>query len=101
MSSLREALDEADTVLSALGYDATTPIRSQIKQALAEPLRNCDVGTAEEQVKRWEDFCASKHIGWKIGTPLIKYTPCNCPCYKNNQCNWFVWGQMPYKEVSE
>ena len=50
-AKLKEALEEADTVLSALGYDATTPIRTQIKQALAEPLRNCDVFATEPEMK--------------------------------------------------
>ena len=61
------------------------------------PLRNCDVGTAEEQIKRWEEFCASKHAKWKIGSPIAN--SCDCPCYSNIACNWFVWSQMPYEEV--
>ena len=64
--------------------------------ALAKPARNCDMGTAEEQAKRFEEFCAGHHrkmIGNKIPTG-----PCECPCYEGNSCNYFVWAQMPYEE---
>ena len=33
-----------------------------IKQALALPRRNCDVGTAEEQTDRYWDFCSNNHV---------------------------------------
>jgi hypothetical protein len=96
---LREALEEADTVLSALGYDANTPIRTQIKQALAEPPKNCDVGTADEQIERFEDFCL-KHIGCAeetggrhcVGCPLEKAS------MKTTQKCELYWAQMPYEE---
>lgn len=63
--------------------------------ALALPRRNCEVGTPQEQAKRFEEFCASHHrplIGGKIPTG-----PCDCPCYERNSCNYFVWAQMPYE----
>lgn len=31
--------------------------RQMIRAALAAPVRNCDVGTAKEQLKRFKDFC--------------------------------------------
>jgi Tfp pilus assembly protein PilV len=84
-SKLREALEEADTVLSALGYDANTPIRTQIKQALAEPLKNCEIGTAEEQIKRWQKFCETQ-------------ASCEeCPYYKCGDMCFARWAQMPYE----
>ena len=89
---LREVLDEADTVLSALGYDATTPIRSQIKQALALPRRNCDVGTEEEQSDRFLQYCTDI----TNGTGICK----KCPLRINNKgCCYFIWAQLPYEEV--
>lgn len=51
-----------------------------IKAALAKPLRNCDVGTAEEQEKRFENFTA-KH--WHLGKTE------------------FQWGQMPYESEAK
>ena len=35
---------------------------------LALPRRNCDVGTAEEQYKRWEQFCLK--IKWCVDCKL-------------------------------
>lgn len=49
----RDALVEADIILSSLGYDASSPIRLQIKDALDETVRNCDIGTASEQYARY------------------------------------------------
>jgi hypothetical protein len=86
-SKMREALKEADIVLSVMGYDVCSPIRTQIKQALAEPLRNCDVGTAEEQAERFEAYCDS-------------HTNCAyCPL-KGQQCV-LAWAQMPYEKGGE
>ena len=63
---------------------------SLAKAALAEPVRNCDVGTAKEQVKRWRRFCNSM-------------TTCGeCPCHKSYSevvADCFSrWAQMPYVE---
>lgn len=92
-SKLRDALLKADVLISIATFeegvkmDEVDKIRSEIKAALAEPLRNCDVGTAEEQVERYMNFCHnfSKCIG--------------CPCVgrmKYNHCE-FAWLQMPYE----
>jgi hypothetical protein len=57
--------------------------------ALAEPPRNCDVGTAEEQIGRWHKFCKTQ-------------TNCEeCPCHKEEEdltamC-FAHWSQMPYE----
>lgn len=54
-------------------------------EALAEPLRNCDVGTAEEQIKRFFDEYYAENSKcthrWSFG---------GCAIY---------WVQMPYEEV--
>jgi hypothetical protein len=56
---------------------------------LAEPPRNCDIGTAEEQMERYMNFCRN-------------HPKCaGCPCVgrvKYNKCE-FAWSQMPYEEV--
>lgn len=48
-----------------------------ISRDLAIPLRNCDVGTADEQAKRYEKFTAEH---WHLGKTE------------------FQWAQMPYGE---
>jgi hypothetical protein len=63
-----------------------------VKEALAAPPRNCDVGTAEEQTKRFSDFCeAYRHTDLLgcAGCPL-KNTPSDTGCS-------FAWAQMPYE----
>ena len=64
------------------------------EKALAAPPRNCDVLSAQEQVKRWEKFCTAHHKKWIGGK--IPTGPCECPCYEGNSCNHFAWAQMPY-----
>lgn len=60
---------------------------------IGKPPRNCDVGTAEEQTKRFSDFCAAhRHTDLPMcaGCPL-ENTPSNTGCS-------FAWAQMPYEE---
>jgi hypothetical protein len=61
------------------------------KAALAEPLRNCDVGTADEQYKRFDKICFSGRT--TEDCPLFEKTsPCCSPfCFAR-------WSQMPYEE---
>lgn len=54
--------------------------------------RNCDIGTAEEQAERMDDFCA-RH-GERIG---CSWRCDNCPLCSINRCD-LVWAQMPYVE---
>lgn len=63
-----------------------------ITAALAEPLRNCDVGTAEEQAKRMDAYCAS--YGERIGG---SWRCDKCPFCLIDRCD-LVWAQMPYEE---
>lgn len=48
------------------------------------PLRQCDVGTAEEQNMRFDNFCRGKDCK-------------TCPCNFMPRC-LMVWAQMPYAE---
>lgn len=61
------------------------------RAALAMPLRNCDVGTPEEQTCRYDAFC-SEHRLPGVGCercPIIKLkTAPSCE---------LAWAQMPYK----
>ena len=62
--------------------------RRIIDTALSSPPRNCDVGTAEEQLERFMAFCKN-------------YPRCSkCPCCGIGRCE-FVWGQMPYTKPED
>ena len=54
---------------------------------IGRPLRNCDVGTADEQLERHDKFCASSiaECGGVITNDCIR-------CFAR-------WAQMPYEEV--
>jgi len=69
----------ANEHLRRLGY-----YMDKAKAALAEPARNCDVGTAREQGKRYSSFCESMD-GCK-----------GCPV-NHGDCT-LEWGQLPYEK---
>ena len=54
--------------------------------AVEQP-RNCDVGTFEEQRKRFKAFCRDRQYGLCDG----------CPVVRNGFCTLY-WAQMPYEE---
>ena len=56
--------------------------------ALSMPARNCDVGTPEEQVRRFDAFCAVHHF-------QSENCCSGCPCHGGGICE-FKWGQLPY-----
>ena len=57
------------------------------KAALAMPMRNCEVGTAEEQYIRYKRNFCPKHC----------HEPCRvCPAGIGLDCR-FTWAQMPYE----
>lgn len=59
----------------------------KVLDALNEPVRNCDVGTAEEQAKRFNDFCITQRCT-------------NCPLFKVGgvigECG-ICWALLPYE----
>jgi hypothetical protein len=63
------------------------------RAALAAPPRNCDVGTAEEQIKRIRRLCKKyrDEIGKCKGCPVHGVFPKDCA---------LIWAQMPYEEGS-
>ena len=63
-------------------------INGIINAALSEPDRNCDVGTADEQSKRYDEFCD------------IHDCRSDCPLFKADSCE-LAWAQMPYEEEGE
>ena len=60
------------------------------KAALAEPVKNCEVGTAEEQSERFDKFCHAN----------INTQRCcgDCPAFRTTRddCE-LVWAQLPYE----
>lgn len=90
-SKLREALNEILEIASPISTgDDDDPVEriAQIAEAaLAEPLRNCEVGTAEELSERFSEFC----------TPLkCAECPLNKSATTSGDCG-VRWSQMPYE----
>lgn len=97
-SRLREALSNAawmlERILEAFSKGTGGPYMSDVAEAidnaravLAEPIRNCDVGTADEQAGRYQRFCAAHRCHERTN---------KCP-FDIDKCE-FEWGQMPYTE---
>ena len=104
-SKLREALKNARSLIyegieTEVKDDIEHPFHlelsiEKIDEALAEPLRNCEVGTAEEQSKRFKKYCAL-HKSFEWGCEKCPIFP-----YKIIKCE-FLWSQMQYEsEVKE
>jgi len=66
----------------------------EARRALAAPPRNCDVGTADEQIARFNEFCDSE---WQdSGSANCG----NCPLWVSGRIGHdcqIRWGQMPYE----
>ena len=80
------------------GFPAVLDLRYAIPKAnfaISKPPRNCDVGTAEEQVARHHAYCyrMMKQNNHCCGP---------CPCYKfvngEAQSCTLLWAQMPYEQ---
>jgi hypothetical protein len=63
-----------------------------IQSALAEPIKNCEVGTIEEQQARFIKMCV-KHY-----RPSIKCPNCPYAEHKENSLCELAWAQAPYTE---
>ena len=92
-AAMREALLEASIALSSathhhLTEDDAKDCLAVIESALSAPTRNCDVGTADEQSKRFVKFCL--HIECK-----------DCKLHNNDGRFYgcvIRWSQMSYEE---
>lgn len=95
-NKLREAVVLA---LSLLDLKESVPYKtiSQkdidfMKAALAEPMRNCDVGTLEDRREQFKQFCKSHSDGVACDR--------NCPLFKlhiNGYSCHFEWGELPFE----
>jgi hypothetical protein len=89
-SKLREALSDAcyamfNFLKTQYGcrYEEMAKALDKAKATLAEPLRNCDVGTAEEQMERHYIFCS-------------KNKKCHPDSSRCMMC-YAKWAQMSYE----
>lgn len=93
-NSLREALSDACYAMFNFlkaqngGYEEMANALDKAKAALAKPLRNCDVGTAEAQLFRHKKYCK-----WHTTNGGCS----QCPLVNSLDCR-FVWAQMPYEK---
>lgn len=77
-------------------YDLTHAIK-EARAVLSAPQRNCDVGTAEEQEKRFEKFCSMYHLPKGKGCYSCPAIPTRSPnAFHRNVCR-INWNQMPYE----
>lgn len=59
-----------------------------IPEALAEPLRNCEVGTEREQSQRFDKYC--------YDNKTYEYGCGKCPLFLKVCCE-LAWAQLPYE----
>lgn len=89
MKAVREALEALSAWVKVVknnpkdttAIECAEFVEETIRVALAAPPRNCDIGTAEEQMERFCKLCE------------MDYIPEDCP----DDCP-FAWGQTPYEE---
>lgn len=96
----REALTKILNLTNSLDENcAVDPveIRDIARAALAEPVKNCEVGTAMEQTERFKDLCRKYRRG-----PGPRANCKGCPIQHESLhvgCT-FAWAQLPYEEGS-
>lgn len=80
VKAMRKALESALAVLDGFGYARPDCVRAayDCKTALAAPPRQCDIGTAEEQRRRYDEW--RNHDGLRAALGKDE----------------FEWAQMPY-----
>ena len=75
-----------------------------VSSTLADPPRNCDVGTAEEQAERFRRFCGTHKPDesqfTEEGELLCPSTGCELIACNYGQCA-LAWSHMPYEEGGE
>ena len=104
---MRDALELALSLIDLEEGCDWKPIKQEdidfIKAALASPPRNCDVGTASEQIDRFHEFCQSNlvYLDEFHGYDCRKECPAGIESDKHDEfcdeCK-LLWAQMPYEE---
>lgn len=102
-SKAREVLNRVHAFLSNLCRDArcddhcsecldASDLADDVYDLLHIPPRNCDVGTAEEQLDRWGLFCQNKR-------PFCEHRHACHICGERYRMKCMMeWAQMPYTE---
>jgi hypothetical protein len=99
-AKMREALSDAcyamfNFLKTQYGcrYEEMAKALDKAKAALAEPPRNCDVGTAEEQSVRMSKFCSEQY---EKSDGVMLCSGCRFHDIEGLECQ-FAWSQMPYE----
>lgn len=98
--NLRDALEWLDRrIREEAEYDGEMSNEHAIELAFIQnmlakfPLRQCDVGTPEEQAHRFHDFC----VGNSSDIKRMCKPSCPCiDCFDRCQC-MCKWAQLPYE----
>ena len=99
VQKIREAARHLLCVIEEMGFKpwrADDPLAiacDRLDAALALPLHNADVGTAEEQTKRFHDYCLNNSSVCDVDMEC-----CRCPLEKVEASCELAWSQMPYEE---
>ena len=107
VQKMMEALDKIIAITTE--WQGSIPfgeVRKIAEAARKLPLKNCDIGTADEQSERFRSFCNSHMYGFNA--PVYRCKD-DCPVKmeidnrSDKLCIYcqFVWAQIPYEsEVS-
>ena len=88
MSGALEAIAESARTGSISTLTSASLVLKTCEDALKKPPRNCDIGTPDEQCKRFEHYCL-EHFS--------RGRRCeNCPLKSAASCE-FAWAQLPYR----
>ena len=87
---IRENLVKDAPFLKEGELENESDLADDVWEVLQGVLRNCDVGTDEEQSRRYEELCDSHTCGSICSLS-------GCPLYEYD-CSPFAWAQMPYEE---
>lgn len=99
VQKMQKVITDLYDILDAWRDHLPSCLQDRVNSALKEadvildlPLRQCDVGTADEQTKRMDAYCAS--YGERIGGG---WRCDNCPLCSIDRCD-LAWAQMTYEE---
>ena len=90
---IRENLVKDAPFLQEGELENESDLADDVWEVLQGVPRNCDVGTDEEQSRRYEELCDRHTCG-----SICSLT--GCPMYEHD-CSPFAWTQMPYEEGGE
>lgn len=87
---IRENLVKDAPFLKEGELEDESDLADDVWEVLQGVPRNCDVGTDEEQSRRYEELCDRHTCGSRCSLS-------GCPMYEHD-CSPFAWEQMPYEE---